>query len=369
MKRTIIALFLALPTFAQECSHLWVKDLAISPPGPKGFVGDTYAAYGLMGYRNVKNLGWHVSGKFPKARFMSIETYTTDKKKQYDVLFDYKFPASIGSQNPFVEGVPMNTPNRDFEVDLIPHVGKSTDPNIVHISPTEKVIAVYYRIYVPSEHVTVTEDDLPKLKAYDVTTGQPMNCPEPVTVAFAPNWPQLITKVIPTKKKFEFESVKDTFFASAANNGNNAAIRDYRVGMNKVRSNMVVVKFKAPTFFDNFSGTGPFQETGDVRYWSLCTQNIVKGHTLNCLADYLAKVDSAGVVTVVVGKGDDVKEAVLARGYNFLEDKRKSDQPVLQLIYRNMLPNTDFEKTSMYQGEYNPHGVMCSKKQFLAGDC
>ncbi|MBI4404547.1 MAG: hypothetical protein HY537_10320 [Deltaproteobacteria bacterium] len=358
-----VFLVFSFELLAQECSHLWNKNLEIDPVEPKGYSGDSFAGYGLMGYQNKEGLGWVFKGKFPRGRFMSIETYTTTHKHRYDVQFDYQIEPDNGSENPFREGVFMDTPERSFTVTLVPAEGKSTIPNIIHISPTEKVHAIYYRIYAPSDGELLTESDLPAVYAYDHRTGEPTNCPNPANVVFAPNFPQVLANVAAWVTDFEFKE-------TTVNNGQNSAIPYYVWAINKVKHGEVtIIRFKAPTFLNNQSGIGPFQKTGEVRYWSLCTQNFVKSLTLNCIPDYLAKVDPDGYANVVIGKGADIQDAAEKFGYSFLEDRRDKRQKVEEFAYRNLLPNEEFEHNQMYKGAYLPIGITCSAEQFLSGEC
>lgn len=106
-----------------------------------------------------------------------------------------------------------------------------------------------------------------------------------------------------------------------------------------------------------------------MRYWSFCTQNLVKGDTLRCLPDFLSSPDEDGYIRLVIGRGQDVKDYALSRGFDFIDDVRGDDQPVLQMIYRNLLPNAQFSENSLYQGDYIPSGKICSKRLFFSGRC
>ncbi len=373
-KLTFLAAALFLQSYGAagaECSHLWNKNLEINPQGPKGYVGDTYAAYGLLGYKNVPNLAWRFEFKFPKSRFVSIETYTDTKKLQHDAQFDYEFNPAPGSQNPYRDGIPMDVEPRDVVVHLVPGEGHSKVSNVIHISPDAPIHAVYYRVYVPSAGVTITENDLPKIYAYDVVSGEDVTCPEAERgVIFAPDLPQSVIAWVRPKKFLQFKKADETIFARLSASGNNAAVPSYLYSLSRMRANQVaLIQFKSPTFFDAASGRGPFKNVGDVRYWSFCTQNLVKGDTLRCLPDFLSAPDENGYVRVVIGRGQDVKEYALSRGFDFIDDVRGDDQPVLQMIYRNLLPNAEFSENSLYQGDYIPSGKICSKRLFLSGRC
>jgi len=371
MKKLACLFFVSALCYAQECSFLWNKNLEINPPKPKGYVGDSWAAYALMGYNNKPNLAWHFVSKFPRSRFMSLETYTTTKKLQYDFHLDFQINPSPGSINPFRNGALMDSPlPRNFEVDLVPAEGHSTDPNVIFISPTEDVHAIYYRIYVPSNGFTITEADLPEVYAYDYSTGLPTACPEKNTdVIFDPDLSQAVVAWVTTKKHFDFKSSADSVWANISNSGHNAAIPGYYYALNRVNENQLVhIQFEAPNFLDNASQVGPFESNTEVRYWSLCTQNLAKGQTLSCFADFESTTSTDGLVHLIIGRGPKVAAEARRRGYSFLEDKRESNQKILQMIYRNLLPSETFEKTKMYQNEYNPKGTLCRVSSFLKGE-
>ena len=85
------------------------------------------------------------------------------------------------------------------------------------------------------------------------------------------------------------------------------------------------MKFKAPTFVDTSAGTGTVDPNEDLRYWSLCSLDLLENNEgLACIPDYLT-VDSKGFVTIVYGpKGGAVENKAQALGYNFLPDNREA---------------------------------------------
>jgi hypothetical protein len=371
MKTVLASLLIAASgvAMADDCTHLMRYELKIDPVEPKGYVGDSFAAYAQLGYHYKPNLAWRFEGEFPRARFMSAETYVTMGRNHYDVRFDHEIDPSSGSYNPFRDGTLMESNPRKFELNLIPREGVSVDPNIIHISPTEDVQSFYYRIFVPSDGITITEKDFPRIFSYDVVTGQEMPCPKEIDLTYERDDSQSRLAWVLPRLQIKFHSVRNSIFSEMNDQGLNAAIPDYLYAFNRVRhGDVTVVRFKAPNFFDTGSGQGPFSSDSDVRYWSLCTQNIMKGKTLNCLPDFAANIDSSNMVTVVIGP-KTVKKVALDRGYSFLEDKRASDQKVQQFLYRNLLPTERFEQDLMYQGEYRPVGSTCTANQFLRRDC
>lgn len=346
--------------FAEECTHLWIASLDINPPTPKLFSGDTYAAYGLFSFYDTPNLRLEMKGDFFRGRFMSFESYKTKQKRQYDALYDYQIEPDEGSENPFRPGVPLETPNRAYTVHVVPTGSGFYGENILKVSSATRVHSIFFRAYAPNDGVEVTGEDLPRIFAYDLKTGQPAPCPKTLNTAFDPGALAFFLDLIGRQTVLTFQ---DGWFW----NGTNHAIPTYAYALNRMKSGDVsVVRFRAPTFVDTTSGEGPFIDVGDVRYWSFCIQDLKKSLTLGCIPDYLAKVDPEGFATIVVGRGEEVRQRAEAKGFTFLEDRRSPQQQVMGFFYRNLFPKPGFPR---YQGDYMPIGVTCERKQFLAGEC
>ena len=120
-----------------------------------------------------------------------------------------------------------------------------------------------------------------------------------------------------------------------------------------------------------------------MRYWSFNLGNS-DSYTFNALKDEDALVDSAGIVTIVLGD-DDVAVSTLCnqRGYNFMEWNMVWDRGLI--LFRHMLANPDFEaqiddvpdisfgeedftplEAKNFIGAYAPQGYRMDKASFLA---
>lgn len=367
MRSIILSILFLLSSqfsLADECTHLWHKNLNINPEAPRPNSGDTYAGYGLLGFENDFRTKFVFKGNFAHARFTSFESYITMKKLDYDELFDFEIDPDQGSENPFREGTPISASRRSYTVEAIPAEGKSNTPNVIHISPTDPIYSFYFRIYSPNRDVILGDSDVPRVFAYDSTTGAPKACPKFVYTSYEPHFPQFLANLVAAFTTFKFKT-------KVVKNGQNHAIPQYMYALNRVRhGDVTMIRMKAPTHFSTFNEEGVFKkDVTETRYWSLCTQNFVVNQTLNCIADYVAKYDAKQRVTLVVGRGDAVKQAALKRGYNFLEDLREPNQKVEGFAYRNLLPSPDFEKNHMYRGDYLPVGTTCSPESFLKNNC
>ncbi len=360
----IVSLFfiLSLNTLiADECTGQWIQNLSINPSTPKAMSGDTYAGYALLSWYDQPNLKLVMKGKFFKGRFMSFESYVSKQKLHHDALFDYQMVADAGSENPFREGTRLDTPNRNYTVEVVPNGFPTAQKNVLYVSRFARIHSIFYRAYVPNTGVKLSAEDLPRIYAYNLRTGRPARCPVALNTVFDPG--NLVEAFVNLVSKDNTITFKESSFW----NGTNFAIPKYVVSISKMRENTVsLIRFKAPTSTQTGSGIGVFKDNGEVRYWSLCSQNIVESKTLTCLPDYLARIDSQGFVNVVVGRGQAVADAAYSRGYSFLEDRRLPEQEVQALFYRNLLAKPGFPA---YKGEYLPVGVVCDEAQFLNGSC
>ncbi len=348
---------------AQECTSGWQANLNTDPNQPKGYSGDTSAGYATLAFHGDPNIRFVLKGKFPKARFISLETYGGKLNRHFDAIVDTAIIPDRGSQNPFLEGADIDSPERNFTLNLVPEGYQSTEPNVIHM-PNKGAAAFMFRIYAPDQNQLLGVSDLPQIFAYDATTGAPMSCPEPRKFKEYLKLPQVLATTIIGKKTVL------NFRPAAVNLGGNGAIPTYLYDANQTNfGDVTVVHFKAPQFMDTTSGVGPFPRQEETRYWSLCLQNFVKNETRACLPDVLAKVDAKGFVNLVYGGSDHVKQLAEAAGFNYLPESRAKNQKVLGFAYRNLVPSEAFKNGAMYQGDYLPTGVVCQESEFVQKLC
>ncbi len=363
MKVLALIFTFSLTLYAQECTHQWDIYFDTNPLHSKYLSGDTATGYGVFNYWGDPNLVLKIEGQFPKSRFLSFESEATELAINEDHLFDYEMVANEGSRNPFLPGEDIATTNRSYTAWAMqnPPAGRV---NTFRLPSGRLTQAIMYRVYSPNEGVKLTRKDLPRVFAYNRYTGQSTSCPRFIFNDPKFYFPQFLAGIYTLFTPFEFKQPENMTIAGL----NKAA--GYAFALTPLSTNeVVVVKFKAPTFFNSHSGKGIFSLDSQVRYWSFCTSNLPKNQTLNCLPDFKSKPDSKGYVTVVVGTGDSVKKKAEQQGYSFLPDARQWTQKVMGFVYRNLVVREDFKEKDMYQGEYLPHGKVCSRNSFLAGSC
>jgi hypothetical protein len=355
---------ISFTSFSQECSHLWQSDLATGTIGPKGYLGDTHAAYGIQAFLNDGTKYYVVKGRFPKARFFSVETYEGRKNGTGKSVFDSHIIPDSDSVNPFTEGVALNAEPRDYTLFIAPEGSPQFGPNQLNFTKRQRYISFYIRYYVPSFGAQVTVADLPQVEAYDLKTRQPTSCSKSWPVENFTNYPQFLGG-LSDKPEGVF-----SFGQAKWNKGANSAVGKYAEGHSEMRFDEVaLIRFKAPTFFNSFSGLGTFNSSAQVRYWSLCEKNLPNNQGLVCLADYLTPPDKNGYVTVVTGSGEDIKAEAGRRGYYFMPDMRPKNAVMILFAFRNILPSADFKQNEQYKGDYNPRMRICKESEFLEGSC
>lgn len=357
-------LLMAAVSFAQECSHLWQHDLKTGTIGPKGYLGDTHASYGIQSFYNDGSRYYVIKGQFPQARFFSVETYNGRKNGAGSSLVDSKMIPDPGSVNPFTDGVALDAPNRNYTIFIAPEGAPKLGENQIPFKSREKYVSFYIRYYFPNKGLQVSLSDLPQIEAYDLKTRMPTSCGKSWPVENFTKYPQFLGLL-----SQDPEGVFN-FGQAQWNKGANSAVGKYAEGHSQMSfDEIALIRFKAPTYVNTFSGTGTFSSQPQVRYWSLCSVNFPNNQGLVCLADQFTPPDKDGFVTIVNGTGEEVQKEALKKGYYFMPDMRPSNSQMVLFPYRNILPSADFKQNQQYQGDYNPKIRICHRDEFLAGKC
>ena len=133
-----------------------------------------------------------------------------------------------------------------------------------------------------------------------------------------------------------------------------------RFGRRNDGRELLIYRFRAPT------------APGQVRYWSVCQNELVTQRFVECVADYEAVVGADGFVTVVISDPEDRP----ANAANWLPWGGAYYDGLV--IYRHMLPAPDFAEAIQnvpegtpaadVMGDYFPQVAYCSKETFEAGE-
>jgi catechol 2,3-dioxygenase-like lactoylglutathione lyase family enzyme len=382
------AAFAALPA-RNECNPRWLTQLETDPGTPAPYFNNVDTGYAEAHFLQGPGarIRLELTGSFPPVRFISFQTYTSRHfaiVSPDGILSDSEITMDAGSVNPFVAGAPTDPLlAHDYTIQILPHEAP-TGPwlNVLRMGPGDDPLQeLTVRFYSPDDQVDLTQSTqhpLPRVHAYFLDSGRPAPCPIFIPV------PPLPSKTY-TCAQVGGPTIAFDLITPASNVPHyNAAIPAYLVSCNSMTLGQVaVVRFKAPTFVNTHwvTATGqpqsfPDPDTLDVRYWSIGAQDPTNTTTFGGVADWSARVDAGGNVTLVVSNDADVQQLAGQLQQNFLLDTRQptADPTHEQIlfIYRNLLPLPAFwNGTDPYPADYAPTGQICDASVYLAsgGNC
>lgn len=139
--------------------------------------------------------------------------------------------------------------------------------------------------------------------------------------------------------------------------------------------NIAVIHARLPTFAPTYLGQ-PRMGSGQLRYWSMCSNDGPTERYYGCLADDQVVTDAHGFYTVVVSTAAGrPANAVPACGVNWLP---AGPQSATLMIMRNMLPAPGFAHSiqaarygheAQDMGDYYPSTAYMSTADFAASGC
>ncbi|HUC03966.1 MAG TPA: hypothetical protein VL961_01120 [Acidimicrobiales bacterium] len=293
-----------------------------------------------------------IAGQFPHARYMSFTTYD-DTTQPVDEVDDQSIVADQGSSNPFLPGADRTSAQRAYHVTVV--FGRPpADPPANALYTTNaggtraaSAIVVLYRVYVPDEGVdalggvplprvtvnlagwSVNLPDCPSASAPaagEVNTTVADLAPPPVPVPTAATSPPVWHKVVGGAIQY---------FANPDNEYLSLLVGD-RYGR------VVVIRGELPTYPATETGAA-VMTTGQLRYWSLCSNEQLSTRYWGCLADYQMVTNAERQYTVVVSApAARPPNAVPSCGINWLP---WGPSPDSLLLMRNMLASPSFTES------------------------
>jgi hypothetical protein len=333
---------------------------AITPPPPGGYV--------------------EITGQFPHARYMSLQTYSNTLQSISD-LRDTQIAPDKGSSNPYLPGANRTVSKRSYTIRLVdgraPASGGPANTLYDMSSDGTKVgYGLAYRIYEPDSGTEpfggVPAPTLTFVLA-DGTRVPVPQCPDvvpdttPLTELLAasgysdypqiPTGGQLATQPVVWHKyvnapsgyansltagqllgSYAGKPLQQVALQLPAGLGENADNK-YVYGFFSVEFGQVaVLRGKLPTTPHTFDGE-PVMGTGQLRFWSMCTGG-TGSQAYACLVDKDVPTDRNGYFTIAISTPADRPSDATARcGVAWLP---YGPQPQTTVIMRNMLPAPDF---------------------------
>jgi hypothetical protein len=360
---------------------------------------DQSAQYWTSAFAGVPGTHLEIHGRFPHARYISFHAY--EGSVPVDKVTDFELRPDKGT-NPFLPGADRTNPGR-YTLRVVPGAPPADPaqraPNTLYAGRGNNgeplpAATIIYRVYL-GEGDQAGGVGLPEVS--EVVDGQGPGSGPAALPACPPNqasasaglnealagegvpasWPGPAVAAAPTWGVARSGGSTTQAGPVSARGGNpffpNFDNTYLSLAVTRDRGDVVALRAKAPTFTQTrgVRTTG----TGQLRYWSFCTNDQYTTRFVGCVADQDAKIDAAGYVTVVVSDTAH-RPAGLAPGDNWLPWGPASDVFVL---YRHMLPAPDFAQAvqrvpvgadpATTMGEYYPRTVICQTAQFERDRC
>lgn len=384
--------------FPDTAANYWAAEFAIPPGGEVRIVGE-----------------------YPHARYMSYNAYDY-KWAAFDSLADIEIRPDAGSRNPFLTGANRNVVDRSYTLRVIPDPPPENEadrePNTLYMGYLGVPLNYghfLYRIYVPDQGASLAGNvDLPRLQ-YVLANGTVLDAPE--ACAFLEKtrlelginqlvadsnalaglsgregtdpvvWTKFvglghsaisIARYIPVIADLPladfWQLLSDQAAGSSGNGGFLANQHNAYVTatINREFGDIAVISARAPVTPRTYENQSVMQ-SAQLRYWSLCTNDIYSQRYFDCAYDAQIPVDENGYYTVVISRPEHrPANARPECGVKWLHWGPRADS---LLIMRHMLSSPDFHQavqdvpdaSDMEQevmGEYYPYGTHSSVEEF-----
>ena len=371
----------------------------------------------------------YIDGDFPYARHTSFVSYTAEGER-VNSLRDVDISPNQGVKNPFIVGHSRLENQRGYSVEVkLGDLPDNLEKNTLYAPKTaSNEVAVLYRIYVPNKgfndkagvsfpryRVVLANGEIKKGKdVCDVLkvkkrSIQNVNAP-PVYLTVYDQLRPVFGTGYPARQQpkwFKTFNATDNFLCifQAYQDGKPCEGRTPPSIMNQWATpdneyvvaatsrelgKVVVLKGKLPVTTKTYNNDAVVNSS-NMRYWSVCTNEMYTSATNHCLYDEQIKTDENGFYTIVVANPEDrPSNATQSCGVSYLEQSPRGDgyeqavegdghKDLGMLLIRNLLPSEEFKytiqnvKTSgdekMIMGDYAPDIRYTSKVEFEALGC
>lgn len=375
-----------------------------------------------------------IDGDYPYSRHFSLVSYTA-KGERVNSLLDTAIEPNQGSSNPFIIGHDRFTKNRAYTTYLkLGDLPESPEKNTLYApKTTDNKVAMVYRMYVPNKNMDMKGNvSFPRFKVEltngEVKTGndacnalqvkkgpieKAATLPLQVTVgAFNqnlyegfpaqknPTWYKAFSALDNFICSYKYDPIKKVPVSQCEGLTVNPKLgywatpdNEYVYATTSRRMGKVIeLKGKLPSTSQTFNND-PTVKSTNLRYWSMCTNEIISYATNYCVYDeQINNVDKDGFYTIVSSLPEDrpanAREEcgvyflpLSPRGTGYLEEDGKAfgHQDFGLFIMRNLLPDPAFKQAvqnvkawgeeKSIMGDYLPEIKYTSKQDFEAKGC
>lgn len=359
---------------------IWYENIGSRTDIP--FLPDAEVNYFMYSFKRNKGdkIGLRMTADFPFARYMSYNIYDNRDRTSQASIIDTEINPLSGNENPFITG--SQSINRAYTVHILPDIPEAAGyENTLFFSDEIPNLGTILRLYVP-ERDAQGGVALPKIEAFDLTTGKTVPLPEPLPIDFA-KFEDLIKPfetVIGLTYLLQEVNKVDFFRFSGAGLYQNFDNQYLFAPLTLNNNEVAILKVKPPSFTGNISETSK----KDVRYYSFCIGDAAT-YNYFTLPDYKCKISSDGFIYLVVGRDDETLKKK-AEGLNYLVwDKVLGDRGLI--IFRNLLTRSDYPyqmslvpdivqnidkvfdteilRAKTYLGEQSPQGIKMNRSAYL----
>ncbi|NMM04066.1 hypothetical protein HHL24_40175 [Paraburkholderia sp. RP-4-7] len=339
---------------------------------------DSGATYWSAQFKIPAGARVFLKGQFAYSRYMSFNSYQTNNAPAV-ALTDYQIAPDAGSTNPFVPGAARYAANRNYTVEIVPTAASGTaTPNTLYAnSEYGQTITVWYRVYVADKGSDATGGvGLPHLQVQQadgtiLTDAQACSVLSPVQTAVVSQllpaatyaalrdqsglpagFPAMSPSVWRAQYNTQF-GLQCAFYGKCGGNPvrqvgyfanlDNAYVAAF---ISRAYGAVVVLQGRVPTTPRTFNDAATMS-TGQLRYWSICSNEFYTQKATACLSDEQVPVDANGNYTIVVSRAADMPgnaTAACGRGFITWSDAGDGAGHIDDgfLIMRNMLPSVVF---------------------------
>lgn len=364
-----------------------------------------------------------ISGDYPFARYMSYNVYDPTLAS-FDALADIDIVPDPENKNPFAPGADRYVTTRSYTIDVLadppPDDRDDRAPNTLYLGHTglpTNTGSMLYRVYVPDEGTSLAGNtDLPVFhlvlaNGTELSADQTCDFLEHTRLGLGINdrlanstllqnislrqgtnpivWTKFfglantvvsIARFAPVLADLPADALwtllNDLSTGGEASGGllsnqHNAYIS---ATINRAYGEIAVISAQAATTPDTYANAA-LMEDAQLRYWSLCTNDLYTTRYYDCAYDQQIPIDTNGNYTIVVSTAE-LRPANARKecGVTWLNWGPRADS---LLIFRNMLPSSNFHHAVQdvpdasglereVMGDFYPYGLHTSKAEFEA---